>query len=586
MLLQIFRFSPCPAKTGKLYNSLFGLYSMMFMRARILVVFVLLCLAIEGAIVGSSPRFVVLVMSEDASKPFVCVLVNSSIYAAIRSSLNQYVKDVEGSGFAVEITETDKLLNETAKGVKAYLQEAFGEGLQGCLFVGDIPEAWFEIGVDLFPIDLYYMDLNGVWVDSDNDTIYDGHSGDVAPEIWVGRLAASTISGDEVSLITNYFDKNHRYRNGSLTLPWWRALLYVDDRETTPLTTYLTQAENDAKLSLSQIFSDITLVRERKTTNASDYKSRLIDPSGYHWLYLMCHGTHDSHTFMVPSQSVDEQQGWYEWDGTVYSSDYRSIDPHVYFYHFFVCSATRYTEPGYLGGSAVFASTYGLLAVGSTTKISTVPVRRFYGSLSDGKCVGVAFQEWFRELIEEYDYKQICFYGLNIVGDPTLGLYHEVHDVAVTDLEVSLNGISGNETLSVTVTVENKGDFLEAFDVTVYYDSFTIFGTADLTLAKGARRTLLFTSSEERFISGFHSRHLIETEATAVLGELDTGDNYRRMYFYGRIVKASSPVIGLSSDIFFGVVFVVLFGIVAIVFLKVVTSERFLRLVSRLNIRS
>jgi len=35
----------------------------------------------------------------------------------------------------------------------------------GALLVGDIPEAWYEVGSTKFPTEVYYMDLNGTWVD-------------------------------------------------------------------------------------------------------------------------------------------------------------------------------------------------------------------------------------------------------------------------------------------------------------------------------------------------------------------------------------------------------------------------------------
>ena len=521
-------------------------------------------------VASSLPEHTLLAMSETTETPLIYILVNSTIYAGIKSSLDQYTVDVENSGFEVKIMETDQLLDNTPGGIRSYLQENMHHKLEGCLLVGDIPGAWFETGAKEFPIDLYYMDLDGVWTDSDNDMIYDGHSGDVAPEIWVGRLKVPDIAGDEVSLLNDYFDKNHRYRTGTLTLPWWRGMIYIDDGGTN------TNTEDDAKSSLSKIYSDIIFVKDRAITNATDYKNRLHDPSGYQWLYLMCHGTHNNHTFMVPPDELEISQGsWFRWDGTVYSSDYRSINPRVFFYHFVVCSAAKYSEPDYLAGSAVFGNDYGLLAVGSTQAISTLPVSGFYESLSEGKCIGEAFHEWSAELHERYNYLQRQFYSLTLIGDPTLQLHHEAHDVAVTDLTVSLMNVSGEETLTVEVAVENQGDFNETFDVAIYYD-FTNFSSIDVTLAAGAKTTLTFGFTQlDRLILGYHT---VEVKASTVLGELDRDDNSLLTSFKGRIVNLPvtlrKPFLSKLIDVMAALSIFVAFGISALVFLKILMSER------------
>lgn len=537
------------------------------------LLFALVSLFLISCIAPNFLDFTVLAKSEESEKPLVFILVNSTIYDAIKPSLNQYATDVENSGFSVNITETDRLSDKTPKGIRSRLQ-AMLPRLVGCLLVGDIPAAWYEceqmgVAYTKFPIDFYYMDLNGVWTDSDNDTVYDRHSGDVAPEIWVGRLKVPKI-GNEISLLKNYFDKNHRYRNGSLTLPWWRALLYVDDSASLPHSGSFTSAEIDAERSLGRIYTDISFVRDRETTNAEDYKRRLEDSLGYQWVYLMCHGTYSNHTFMVPKVS---EKTWFQWDGTVNCSDYQSIDPHVFFYHFVVCSAARYTEPNYLVGSAVFTRSYGLLGIGSSEISSTIPLSVFYGALAKGNYIGAAFREWLVNLSEEYDYPQLRFYGLTLIGDPTLRCYHELHDIAVTNVTFSPENLTGAETLSVTVTVENQGDFTEDFNITVYYDSSTIFNYTRLTLASGAKRNVTFVSTEPyRFIIGSHSRHVIKVEVSSVLGELDRGDNTCRLIFYG-IVEKKALVVHLSP-IFFAIFMNLIFGIMGLFFLRALAYER------------
>jgi len=532
-------------------------------------------------VASSLPEHIPVAMSNTMEKPLVCILVNSTIYGGIESSLDQYVVEVKNSGFEVKIMETHQLLDKTPGGIRSYLQENMPHRLAGCLLVGDISGAWFEIGDKEFPIDLYYMDLDGIWTDSDNDLIYDGHSGDVAPEIWVGRLKVPDIAGDEASLLNQYFDKNHRYRTGTLNLPWWRGMIYVDDGGTN------TNTLDDAKSSLSKICSDIIFVKDRATTNATDYKNRLHDPSGYQWVYLMCHGTPNNHTFMVPPDELETSEGsWFQWDGTVYSSDYRSIDPRISFYHFVICSAAKYTEPDYLAGSAVFGNDYGLLAVGSTQTMSTLPINDFYESLSEGKSIGEAFHEWYVQLHERYNYLQREFYGLTLIGDPTLQPHHEVHDVAVTGITVSLVNVSGEESLTVDVAVENQGNFDETFDVAIYYDSMN-FDSADVTLAAGTETTLAFSFSQlGRLILGYHT---VEAKASTILGELDRDDNTLLTNFKGRIVNLpvtlGKPFLSMLIQVITALSLFVACGIAALFFLKILMAER-LPLISSIRRKS
>ncbi len=545
----------------------------------------LLCLALlcllTPQVALSLPENTLLATSDSIERPLICILVNSPIYAGIKSSLDQYAADVENSGFEVKITESSQLVDETPTGIRRYLQENMRYNLIGCLLVGDISEAWFEIDTRRFPIDLYYMDLDGVWTDSDNNKIYDGHSGNVTPEIWVGRLKVPETAGDETSLLNNYFDKNHRYRTGRLTLPWWRSMIYIDDGGTS------TNTEEDAINSLSKIYSDITFVNDRATTNATDYKKRILDPSGYQWIYLMCHGSHNNHTFTVPPDEDAKSEGsWFQWDGTVYSSDYKSINPRIFFYHFVVCSAAKYSEPDYLAGLAVFGNDYGLLALGSTQIVSTLPVSGLYEGLSEGKCVGKAFLEWSTNLHEEYDYFQRHFYGLTLIGDPTLQLHHEIHDVAVTDLHVSLNNVSGEETLTVEVEAKNQGEFSETFDVAIYFD-FKKFRSTNVALKAGAATNLTFNfTGLNELILGYH---FVEAKATFVLGELEKNNNVMSRSFKGIIVNSpvtlGNSIFLIFVDVIAALSIFVAFGLTALALLKILMSERLPRLRSILRKR-
>jgi hypothetical protein len=76
------------------------------------------------------------------------------------------------------------------------------------------------------------MDVDGSWIDSNNDDIYETHtagSGDMGPELYVSRLFTTTLDwANEETLLVDYFNKIHQYNTGNLTVPW-RGLEYIDE---------------------------------------------------------------------------------------------------------------------------------------------------------------------------------------------------------------------------------------------------------------------------------------------------------------------------------------------------------------------
>lgn len=342
----------------------------------------------------------------------ILVFVNSTIYDDIRGSLDQYRQDLKNSGFEDAIILNWSEPNPSR--IRETLQQFYSNNsLAGALLIGDLPAAEFEMftewDYERFPTDLYYMDLDGEWIDNDNDGVYDTHTGKMklAPEIWVGRIKTSNLGDDEVSLINNYFNKNHDYRNDAPSLPR-RALIYIDD----DWVNFKSMDENSLKL----LYNETTVVTDKATTNADDYKERLRQ--GYEWVHLRSHGTWNRHQFMVPQGD----------GGIVYSTEYPEIDPNALFYQLFVCSAAKFTEPDYLAGSIVFKSSHGLLAIGSTKTGSMLMHWTFYDAIANGRTIGDAFKEWFIKwgegqfgLSGAYTGRK-WFYGLTIIGDPTLRL--------------------------------------------------------------------------------------------------------------------------------------------------------------------
>ena len=357
----------------------------------------------------------------------VCLLVSSYIYDSIKDKLERWISDVESGGVEVIQKVVDK---ESSENIREFLRSI--KGLSGCLMVGDIPYALYETTYkdleglshyEVFPTDLFYMDLDGRWLDNNKNGIFDGHEGDVAPEIWVGRLKASKLSGSEVELLRNYFDKNHLYRIGALTLPH-RALIYTDHYfdyytyDLTPKTKYL----------LKHIYNEVITVAYPQETTAKDYLSHLQE--GWSLVRLFVHSGGFGHYFGNQT------------DGKVHPIDIRLLDPRAFFYIITSCGNFDYRQKDYIGGWYVFSNSYGLLAIGDSGvhDLLVVLPEAFFLRLKS-ECFGQAYLHYLQKCVEE-NARVDSVHNAIMIGDPLL-------KVAYNGLDSDLDGLSDRYEASI-----------------------------------------------------------------------------------------------------------------------------------------
>jgi len=157
------------------------------------------------------------------------ILIHSGLFGSIHAAVDNYVNDLTLEGYTVY---TETVSGGTPTDIKTWVQQRYAAGSDGILFIGDITAAWAEVSGAVFPCDLFYMDLDGTWQDTNGDGVFDAHSaggGDEGPELYVARLYATTLSWDtESNMVNGYLAKAGAYRDGVLTEPW-RGLEYVDE---------------------------------------------------------------------------------------------------------------------------------------------------------------------------------------------------------------------------------------------------------------------------------------------------------------------------------------------------------------------
>jgi hypothetical protein len=222
----------------------------------------------------------------------LAILVDETLYPAISTSLAQYLVDLDLDGYTVFVQQVS---GGTPEEIKAWVQDRYADGYQGILFIGDITAAWAEVSGDQFPSDLFYMDLDGTWEDTNADGVYEVHqagTGDMGPEVYVGRIYAATLNYDsEANMVNDYFTKAHAYRTGELIQPW-RGLEYVEE------DWY------DMDVNLDLVYgTNLTRHDYGFFTTAQDYLNQM--DLGQHFVQVCVHSYSGGHFFSTrPTESA------------------------------------------------------------------------------------------------------------------------------------------------------------------------------------------------------------------------------------------------------------------------------------------
>ncbi|WP_266363745.1 hypothetical protein [Tellurirhabdus rosea] len=339
------------------------------------------------------------------------VAVHFDLYNALKERLNRYVVDLAYDGYFADVY--------TIKGGRPLHLRNFlksYDGLKGALLVGSVAVPWFEMDDDFygahaeFPCDLFYMDLTGTWSDTDADGKYSQHTGNVAPEIWIGRLWTPTAGGNDVGLLIDYFDRNHRFRVGQLGHSRSALTLIDDDWE----------GFGDCGLDGTIPAANIEVITAPASTTGPRYKSEVQDIRG--WVQIGAHSNPFGHSFKKPDGS--------DWVPNTFLRDEKP--PKGYFYNLFACSNARYTDAEYMAGWYIFdkaggGNSNGLVAVGSTKTGSMLYFENFYNPMGAGKNVGDAFVDWWKSIGPDHNLdERRWFYGMVILGDPTLNWWSGV----------------------------------------------------------------------------------------------------------------------------------------------------------------
>jgi len=370
------------------------------------------------------------------NKKKIVVLLEDRLSIPLRDSLRQYVADLENEGYRA-ITRNDISARTSPAEIRFFLQKESEKeaNLAGALLVGNIPAIVFnekEIQGDPYRhdhlCDFYYMDLDGIWEDSDGNGVYDTHAdfkvhfvnrimkainkrlhawGNYrSPEIWVSRLRADTLPslGNEVELLKTYFAKNHLYRTGGMSLPPRRSFVVAPGIDV---------MRSGWGARPNKLYTDVAIAQCQDNTSSA-LRSFLGSSPGYEWGIINVFSGPGIHHFDYFEGGGFDPSWWKTNKGKerinaysdenhkphdVTSQDIHSIKPRTLFYHLLTSEVGRHDRSGYLAGAYIFSGS-GLAAIAGTQHSGSVGVPILYDYLASGKNIGEAWKDSIRWSIE------------------------------------------------------------------------------------------------------------------------------------------------------------------------------------------
>ncbi|MBN1233439.1 MAG: T9SS type A sorting domain-containing protein [Candidatus Coatesbacteria bacterium] len=329
--------------------------------------------------------------------PVFVIVITPKLVAPLINELATFQTDLQNDGFSVVILSWS---GGNYIELREELKSQYQSGATHVLMIGDLPLAWYEQTRGDFhgeyPVDMYFTDMDGTWTDRDNDGKIDQIPGHVNGKLAFGRLYASRLSwGSEISLLKNYFRKNHLYRTGGYdTVIPRRALIYLDTFR------YYSDPIEGMKLA----YDDITAFYEDDSTTAAHFKREM--KKGYEWVHLLSHSSPWGDTFLVNGEDPCE--------GTYLCFEPQALNPPCIFFALEACMVNRYVEQDNIGNWYLFTNDYSLVSIGEARTAYAIHYDSLYVELAKGKTLGQAYNA----LVASYSVADLA--GMTLLGDPSL----------------------------------------------------------------------------------------------------------------------------------------------------------------------
>jgi hypothetical protein len=319
-----------------------------------------------------------------------------------------------------------------------------------------------------FPTDLYFMDLDGTWLDFVVPPIgmpgvfdidqgeHTNGSGDWEPEIWLARISPYSMGMPGINYtqeLIDYFDRNHDYRTGVISRPN-KACLYIDDDWSSYANEWISNFTAYTGSSLDAHYTNAL-------TTSTDYMQRM-NTYDFEFVHLLVHSWPTYHTFGPAGNGAD---------GTTSYKDVWGNDTLPFFLNLYACYSANFTQKNNTGTYYLFSNDT-LVVIGSSRSGGMDLYQPFYDNLSLNMTIGKSFSNWFYNPEIEKLNKTELYYGMTIFGDPLLTIYmNDADSITVTKPMAPDTWINGTQ-YNITWNYMNfTGGVSNSVDIALYNSS-------------------------------------------------------------------------------------------------------------------
>lgn len=344
----------------------------------------------------------------------ITIVVEKYLKEKIEDSLSTYIQDLKNEGYEPILKEWSLQEQKTPSELRNYLKGVYNEsgGLQGVVFIGDLPVAIFETPSDFsdyqgpYPTDHYYMDLEGPeWEDRNNNGYLDWpeftaeNSANLM--VWISRIKVPQSWGtlnDKVALIEDYFKKNHEFRTG--------GRLYNERN-----WTYITNEWIEAIKNVN-IYNIYTAWNVKTNFFTNDLPKAVF-------LELLTDNTNE---LGLAETHGDKNELWVNAAGeTITSEELKTLGVQTPFLIILACWVGDYTALDYFSGALLFSNKSAVQAViAATIPIATWRMDVFSYPFENGSNFGKSYLKY---LMSNNDWNKSTLAnerGRVILGDGTL----------------------------------------------------------------------------------------------------------------------------------------------------------------------
>ncbi|HNW82671.1 MAG TPA: hypothetical protein PKG52_07250 [bacterium] len=355
------------------------------------------------------------------------IVVNETLNGKLDDELTQYSSDLEKDGYVPAVRYW---MPGGAEILHRIIKENYDTySIKGAVLIGDMPSANYEQMADYgdpagiiyeeFPSEYFFMDMDGLWEDTDNNGLYDKYPEPLTVEIFTSRITGTYKE------ISEYLKRVHNYKKNGSFFETRNFFSFIDDDWNS------TEDENgnvqdldymkNKDWELGSIYGENYERREdRENTTKTTYMD-FMTAAGAEFVYQWIHS--------------DPQRIYFDDNFSPNPSNILSIqeiiDGHVKgsFYNLFDCSISRYTEIGGNIASEYIKGEYGLAIIGSTKTGGIFNPEVMNASLATGESWGAAYQLWVNDIWTNYEsygfdkpFIDSWWLGMMIQGDPSLTL--------------------------------------------------------------------------------------------------------------------------------------------------------------------